>query len=89
MKRSQEFTPASPSQAPPLQKKMRITPPASFAAEAGQADQNGMAGGSEDGGWTKVEKRKARKHHKAEAKLDVCVFLRVCSLCRLLRHLLR
>lgn len=29
---------------------------------------------TEDGGWTKVEKRKQKKAKKVEVKLDVCVF---------------
>ena len=30
-------------------------------------------GGSENGEWTKVEKRKGKKHKKLEVKADVCV----------------
>lgn len=33
-----------------------------------------------EGGWTKVEKRKAKKQRKVEGKLDVCVSVRVQGL---------
>ena len=75
MKRSQEFTPASPSQAPPLQKKMRVSPPASYDAEMGEIGPDDVVNDSEENGWTKVEKRKAAKQRKQEVKLDVCVSL--------------
>ncbi|KAJ3558462.1 hypothetical protein NM688_g908 [Phlebia brevispora] len=72
MKRSQEFSSASSSHSTsPVQKKQRLSPPSSQEillqndAEAEQAPMD-----AEDG-WTKVEKRKAKKMRKMETKLDV------------------
>ena len=73
MKRSQDFVPASPSQEPPLQKKLKLSPdePATLTSVPFQSTST-MPVNSEEG-WTKVEKRKAKKMRKHEVKLDVCV----------------
>ncbi|GJE92989.1 ribonuclease H-like protein [Phanerochaete sordida] len=64
MKRAQEFpVPASPSSLPPASKKLKVSPRES----SGISVQD--PGSSEDG-WTKVEKRKAKKTKRTEGKLD-------------------
>ena len=35
--------------------------------------KHGAESTTNDGGWTKVEKRKAKKQRRMEVKLDVCV----------------
>lgn len=59
MKRLQESSPSS-GEIPKLKKVKTNDPP--------------MTTPTEDGGWTKVEKRKQKKAKKVEVKLDVCVF---------------
>jgi RNA exonuclease 1 len=60
MKRSQPSTTPTPSS--PAHKKVKMSPNP-FEV---------LVDDTEDG-WTKVEKRKAKKTKKAEAKIDVCV----------------
>ncbi|KAH7925607.1 hypothetical protein BV22DRAFT_1033761 [Leucogyrophana mollusca] len=63
MKRSQEFVPSSPQRSfSPQHKKAKVTP---------NQDAVQTAPFDEDGGeWTKVEKRKAKKVRRVEAKQD-------------------
>lgn len=62
MKRSQpSTTPPTPSS--PAHKKAKMSPNP-FEVLADDAED----------GWTKVEKRKAKKAKKVEAKIDVCVY---------------
>jgi len=69
MKRSQpSTTPPIPSS--PVHKKVKMS---SNPFEV-------LADDTEDG-WTKVEKRKAKKAKKAEAKIDVCVYRSYFSSC--------
>lgn len=65
MKRSQDLS-QTHGNASPAAKKFKATPPESPGPSV--PDANGP-----DGGWTKVEKRKAKKVRKVEGKLDVCV----------------
>ena len=61
MKRSQpSTTPSTPSS--PVRKKVKMSPNP-FEPLADDAE----------GGWTRVEKRKAKKAKKVETKIDVCV----------------
>lgn len=76
MKRSQEFpAPVAPSSLPPASKKLKVSPPESHSSST--QDPQAVTGSSEDG-WTKVEKRKAKKTKKVEGKLDVCVSTLLC-----------
>lgn len=76
MKRSQDFSPTPASQAgsPPATKKLKVSPRDSHDgfSTLDQQDVLTATGNSEDG-WTKVEKRKAKKMKRVEGKLDVCV----------------
>jgi hypothetical protein len=69
MKRSQDFTQTASSQPTPAPaaKKLKMSSP-----ESPQVKEEG----GPDGGWTKVEKRKGKKHKKLEEKFDVCVLYR-------------
>lgn len=63
MKRSNpSTTPSTPSSPIPVHKKARMSPNP-FEV---------LVNDTEDG-WTRVEKRKAKKAKKVEAKIDVCV----------------
>lgn len=69
MKRSQpSTTPPAPSS--PVHKKVKMSPNP-FEV---------LADDTEDG-WTRVEKRKAKKAKKVEAKIDVCVHCLCSSSC--------
>jgi len=69
MKRSQpSTTPSTPSS--PVHKKAKMSPNP-FEV---------LVDDTEDG-WRKVEKRKAKKTKKAEAKIDVCVYCSCFSSC--------
>lgn len=75
MKRSQDLSPlvVDPGQAAmlPAQKKFKA---ARVSLGASIQVQDGEIGSAENGEtWTKVEKRKAKKARRVEAKLDVCV----------------
>lgn len=64
MKRSQDYVPSSPQQSfSPQHKKPKV---AGNTANL-QADEDGA-----NSDWTRVERRKARKAKKVEAKHDVC-----------------
>jgi len=69
MKRSQpSTTPSTPSS--PVHKKIRMSPnPFEVLAD------------DTESGWTRVEKRKAKKVKKVEAKIDVCVYRIYFSSC--------
>ncbi|EKM52741.1 uncharacterized protein PHACADRAFT_261348 [Phanerochaete carnosa HHB-10118-sp] len=68
MKRSQESpAPAAPSSLPPASKKLKVSPRESRGIST--QDPQDVTGSSEDG-WTKVEKRKAKKMKKVEGKFD-------------------
>lgn len=56
--------------------KLEEDAPATAKLEASAQEQ-------ENEGWTKVEKRKGKKHKKTEGKQDVCVgfYVVCCSLC--------
>jgi len=69
MKRSQPST-TSPTPSSPAHKKARMSPNP-FQV---------LADGTDDG-WTKVEKRKAKKTKKVGAKIDVCVSCLCLSSC--------
>jgi RNA exonuclease 1 len=75
MKRSQEFSPATASQAgtPPVSKKLKVSPRESNGISTPDQQDVLTATGNADDGWTKVEKRKAKKTKKMEGKLDVCI----------------
>ena len=80
MKRSQEFSPAAASQSgslPPASKKLKVSPRESPGSSTPDRPAVLTAAGDADAdandGWTKVEKRKAKKMKRAEGKLDVCV----------------
>lgn len=80
MKRSQEFSQASTSHgAIPAAKKPRITPSDSPTAVVADTEAVVSEHGDAENGWTKVEKRKARKSRKGEGKLDVCVLYLSCK----------
>jgi len=69
MKRSQpSTTPSTPSS--PVHKKVKMSPNP-FEV---------LVDDTEDG-WMKVEKRKAKKAKKVEAKIDVCVYCSCFSPC--------
>ncbi|CAL1697832.1 unnamed protein product [Somion occarium] len=65
MKRSQEFLPVtSPETSPlPAQKKLKVSPRVSYGISVQETEV-------EADGWTKVEKRVARKLRKTESRLD-------------------
>ena len=69
MKRPKEPSTPATSQSPaqPAAKKLKMTPPEPSGGDTAEL------GGSENGEWTKVEKRKGKKHKKLEVKADVCV----------------
>ena len=76
MKRSQDFSPASPPSASPVQKKLKMSPPVSHGLSMqGSLDDTAAS----ENGWTKVEKRKAKKLRRTEVKLDVCVSVQAYS----------
>lgn len=76
MKRSPELSPfiGDPGQATslPAQKKFKA---AISVGVSVSNDESASTTTESDVNWTKVEKRKAKKMRKTEAKLDVCVSL--------------
>lgn len=73
MKRSQEFSPSSPDTVRtlplPAQKKARTARVShGISNETGIADE---VEENEEGSWTKVEKRKAKKNRKRESQQNV------------------
>ena len=80
MKRSQDFSATSPSaSSSPVSKRLKVSPRESHGISVPGHQDVLMATEDSEGGWTKVEKRKAKKVKKVEGKLDVCVSFSVCS----------
>ncbi|KAL4245414.1 REXO1/REXO3 family protein [Abortiporus biennis] len=68
MKRSQEAVPSSPQLALPALKKQKISPRVSHGISVPSASEASSLEGGD--GWTKVEKRAAKKMRKTENRLD-------------------
>lgn len=77
MKRSPELSPLAADLGQgtsfPAQKKFKAAARVSLGISV--PDGGSTISSAEEGSWTKVEKRKAKKMRKTEAKLDVCVSL--------------
>ena len=69
--------PASPTHSAPVQKKQRLSPPASDEPEMPAFASASQTTADGEDGWTKVEKRKAKKQKRADEKSDVCVSVQV------------